>query len=225
MRNVLLAGVGGQGTVLAAKVLAQAAQEKGWQVRTAETIGMAQRGGNVVSHVRMGDGGRGRAWRRLLARGRGRPRGGVRAGRGRARAALPGARRRARHRHDARSSPSPAALSRAPLPRGLPSSRACRRSSPAPRPRSVAVDDAALVARRRAAARRSTRCCWPARCPTAASRSTCGRPAPRHRRLREAAPTSPSTWPPSTPQPPEGASLGGNHAHNVRFRIARLYDA
>lgn len=57
MRNVLLAGVGGQGTVLAAKVLAQAAQEKGWQVRTAETIGMAQRGGNVVSHVRMGDGG------------------------------------------------------------------------------------------------------------------------------------------------------------------------
>ena len=55
MRNVLLAGVGGQGTVLAAKVLAQAAQDKGWHVRTAETIGMAQRGGNVVSHVRMGD--------------------------------------------------------------------------------------------------------------------------------------------------------------------------
>ena len=55
MRNVLLTGVGGQGTVLAAKVLAQAAQAKGWQVRTAETIGMAQRGGSVVSHVRMGD--------------------------------------------------------------------------------------------------------------------------------------------------------------------------
>lgn len=54
MINVLLAGVGGQGTVLAAKVLAQAAQSKGWQVRTAETIGMAQRGGNVTSHVRMG---------------------------------------------------------------------------------------------------------------------------------------------------------------------------
>lgn len=57
MRNVLLTGVGGQGTVLAAKVLAQAAQVKGWQVRTAETIGMAQRGGSVVSHVRMGDDG------------------------------------------------------------------------------------------------------------------------------------------------------------------------
>lgn len=55
MINILLTGVGGQGTVLAAKVLAQAAQEKGWQVRTAETIGMAQRGGSVVSHVRMGN--------------------------------------------------------------------------------------------------------------------------------------------------------------------------
>ena len=57
MLDVLLAGVGGQGTVLAAKVLAQTAQDKGWQVRTAETIGMAQRGGNVTSHVRMGNGG------------------------------------------------------------------------------------------------------------------------------------------------------------------------
>ena len=55
MLDVLLSGIGGQGTVLAAKVLAQAAQDKGWQVRTAETIGMAQRGGSVVSHVRMGD--------------------------------------------------------------------------------------------------------------------------------------------------------------------------
>ena len=54
MLEILLTGVGGQGTVLAAKVLAQAALQKGWQVRTAETIGMAQRGGSVVSHVRMG---------------------------------------------------------------------------------------------------------------------------------------------------------------------------
>lgn len=57
MRNAVLTGIGGQGTVLAAKVLAQAAQSRGWQVRTAETIGMAQRGGSVVSHVRMGDAG------------------------------------------------------------------------------------------------------------------------------------------------------------------------
>lgn len=55
MLNIMLTGVGGQGTVLAAKILAQAAQEKGWHVRTAETIGMAQRGGSVVSHVRMGN--------------------------------------------------------------------------------------------------------------------------------------------------------------------------
>lgn len=55
MVNILLTGVGGQGTVLAAKVLAMAAAAKGWPVRTAETIGMAQRGGSVVSHVRMGN--------------------------------------------------------------------------------------------------------------------------------------------------------------------------
>ncbi|MGN0301341.1 MAG: 2-oxoacid:acceptor oxidoreductase family protein [Anaerotardibacter sp.] len=55
MINVSIAGVGGQGNVLAARILAQAAMEKGWQVRGTETIGMAQRGGNVVSHVRMGN--------------------------------------------------------------------------------------------------------------------------------------------------------------------------
>lgn len=55
MINILITGVGGQGTVLAAKVLAQTAQEKGWAVRTGETIGMAQRGGSVVSHIRMGN--------------------------------------------------------------------------------------------------------------------------------------------------------------------------
>ncbi len=55
MLNVLITGIGGQGTVLAAKLMAQAARSRGWKVRTAETIGMAQRGGSVVSHVRMGD--------------------------------------------------------------------------------------------------------------------------------------------------------------------------
>lgn len=57
MINVIIAGVGGQGTVLAAKILAVAAASKGWNVRTAETIGMAQRGGSVVSHVRIGNNG------------------------------------------------------------------------------------------------------------------------------------------------------------------------
>lgn len=55
MNNILLCGVGGQGTVLASKLIAFAAMEKGLQVRTAETIGMAQRGGSVVSHVRIGE--------------------------------------------------------------------------------------------------------------------------------------------------------------------------
>ena len=54
-KSILLAGVGGQGTVLASKLIAQAAIDLGYPARTAETIGMAQRGGCVVSHVRIGD--------------------------------------------------------------------------------------------------------------------------------------------------------------------------
>lgn len=53
--NCILSGVGGQGTVLASKLIAQAAMDKGLNARTAETIGMAQRGGCVVSHVRIGN--------------------------------------------------------------------------------------------------------------------------------------------------------------------------
>ena len=53
-RNILLCGVGGQGTVLASKLLAQCAINRGLGAHTAETIGMAQRGGCVVSHVRIG---------------------------------------------------------------------------------------------------------------------------------------------------------------------------
>ncbi|CUO43831.1 indolepyruvate oxidoreductase subunit beta [Muricomes sp. OA1] len=53
-KSCLLCGVGGQGVVLASKLIAYAAMEQGKFVRTTETIGMAQRGGSVVSHVRMG---------------------------------------------------------------------------------------------------------------------------------------------------------------------------
>ena len=53
-KNIIICGVGGQGTVLAAKVLSQAAIANGERVLSAETIGMAQRGGSVVSHVRIG---------------------------------------------------------------------------------------------------------------------------------------------------------------------------
>jgi indolepyruvate ferredoxin oxidoreductase beta subunit len=54
-KNILLAGVGGQGVVLASKVLAQCANARGEAAHTAETIGMAQRGGSVTSHVRLGE--------------------------------------------------------------------------------------------------------------------------------------------------------------------------
>ena len=54
-KNILICGIGGQGTVLAAKVLSQAAVSSGEHVLSAETIGMAQRGGSVVSHVRIGE--------------------------------------------------------------------------------------------------------------------------------------------------------------------------
>ncbi len=53
-KNILLCGVGGQGTVLASKLLAAAAMAKDIPVMSAETIGMAQRGGSVFSHLRMG---------------------------------------------------------------------------------------------------------------------------------------------------------------------------
>jgi indolepyruvate ferredoxin oxidoreductase beta subunit len=52
--DILIAGVGGQGTILVSKILAGAALLGGGRVRTGETIGMSQRGGCVVSHVRTG---------------------------------------------------------------------------------------------------------------------------------------------------------------------------
>ena len=54
-KDILICGVGGQGTVLASKILAAAAMEEGNSVHSAETIGMAQRGGSVTSHVRIGE--------------------------------------------------------------------------------------------------------------------------------------------------------------------------
>ena len=53
-KDILICGVGGQGTVLASKIISAAAMEEGNPVHSAETIGMAQRGGSVTSHVRIG---------------------------------------------------------------------------------------------------------------------------------------------------------------------------
>ncbi|MCX8069911.1 MAG: indolepyruvate oxidoreductase subunit beta [Thermodesulfovibrionales bacterium] len=52
--SVLFAGVGGQGIVLASKILAKVAFDAGYMVKESELHGMAQRGGSVVSHVRFG---------------------------------------------------------------------------------------------------------------------------------------------------------------------------
>lgn len=54
-KSVILCGVGGQGTVLASKLISYAAMAKGEEVKSAETIGMAQRGGSVTSHIRIGE--------------------------------------------------------------------------------------------------------------------------------------------------------------------------
>ena len=54
-KTVLLCGVGGQGTILAADLLARAAEESGLDVKVSEIHGMAQRGGAVTTVVRFGD--------------------------------------------------------------------------------------------------------------------------------------------------------------------------
>ena len=53
-KDILICGVGGQGTVLASRIIAASAMDEGNPVHSAETIGMAQRGGSVTSHVRIG---------------------------------------------------------------------------------------------------------------------------------------------------------------------------
>ena len=53
--NILVAGIGGQGVMTAAEVLAQTALEQDYDVKKTEVAGMAQRGGVVTSHVRFGE--------------------------------------------------------------------------------------------------------------------------------------------------------------------------
>lgn len=53
--NILLAGVGGQGTLLASEVLSEALMLAGYDVKKSEIHGMSQRGGSVTSHVRFGE--------------------------------------------------------------------------------------------------------------------------------------------------------------------------
>lgn len=55
IKNILLVGVGGQGTILASKILSEGLIEAGYDVKMSEIHGMSQRGGNVSTQVRFGD--------------------------------------------------------------------------------------------------------------------------------------------------------------------------
>jgi len=53
--NIIIAGVGGQGTLLASKIIGAAALLKGYDVKVSESHGMSQRGGSVTTYVRYSD--------------------------------------------------------------------------------------------------------------------------------------------------------------------------
>ncbi len=54
-KNIMIVGVGGQGSLLASKILGKAAMDIGCDVKVSEVHGMSQRGGSVVTYVRFGD--------------------------------------------------------------------------------------------------------------------------------------------------------------------------
>ena len=54
-KNIIIVGVGGQGTLLASKILDHLLLNEGYDVKVSEVHGMSQRGGSVVTYVRFGD--------------------------------------------------------------------------------------------------------------------------------------------------------------------------
>ena len=54
-KNIMIVGVGGQGSLLASKLLGKVLLDKGYDVKVSEVHGMSQRGGSVVTYVRFGD--------------------------------------------------------------------------------------------------------------------------------------------------------------------------
>ena len=54
-KNVMIVGVGGQGSLLASKLLGRLLLNKGYDIKVSEVHGMSQRGGSVVTYVRYGD--------------------------------------------------------------------------------------------------------------------------------------------------------------------------
>jgi len=63
--DILMVGVGGQGNVLASDILSEVAIAAGYDVKKTDTLGMAQRGGSVVSQVRIAD----KVWSPLIREG------------------------------------------------------------------------------------------------------------------------------------------------------------
>ena len=55
IQNILICGIGGQGVVLAGKIISLAAFEYGLDIKTSEVHGMSQRGGSVSTHIRFGE--------------------------------------------------------------------------------------------------------------------------------------------------------------------------
>ncbi len=53
--NIMIVGVGGQGTLLASRLLGNVALKQGYDVKVSEVHGMSQRGGSVVTYVKMGE--------------------------------------------------------------------------------------------------------------------------------------------------------------------------
>ena len=64
-QDLLMVGVGGQGIILASDILGEAALTAGYDVKKTDTLGMAQRGGSVVSHVRIAN----QVWSPLIKEG------------------------------------------------------------------------------------------------------------------------------------------------------------
>ena len=54
-KNIMIVGVGGQGTLLASKLLGKMLLQKGFDVKVSEVHGMSQRGGSVVTYIRYGE--------------------------------------------------------------------------------------------------------------------------------------------------------------------------
>ena len=54
-KNIMIVGVGGQGSLLASKLLGRLLMKQGWDVKVSEVHGMSQRGGSVVTYVRCGE--------------------------------------------------------------------------------------------------------------------------------------------------------------------------